>query len=83
MGSGSAGPIGAFCGIGNCEITFKEMKTPNVRKQIRILTQILRLTEKPGTVRAWVIGIIFPEFGEILGKLSELSNETENPTNYL
>ncbi len=46
----------------------------------KILTEILHLTEKVGGFRAMLIGFIFPEFTDILGKLVELSAECDrNP----
>jgi hypothetical protein len=47
----------------------KTMKT----KQIEILTRILNLAKRPGPIRAFFIGMLFPEFEKILGELAELS----------
>lgn len=38
-----------------------------------LLLEILHLTKKPSDFRAFFIGILFPEFGKIVGKLGELS----------
>lgn len=43
----------------------------------RILLDILRLTQKPGRFRTFLIGILFPEFEQIVGKLSDLSTHVE------
>jgi len=49
-------------------------------KQLRIqlLKDILALTNKPGNLRAFLIGLLFPEFAQICAKLAELSGDIEN-----
>lgn len=48
------------------------------QERLRILTEILRLVNRPCGFRAVVIGLIFPEMDGILTKLSELSSDIEN-----
>lgn len=50
--------------------------------QILILTRILAETKKPGAIRAFFIGLIFPEFQKILDGLSQISETVESPEKF-
>jgi hypothetical protein len=40
---------------------------------------ILKLTQRPGRIRAFLIGLIFPEFGDICGELANLCRMFKSP----
>lgn len=40
-----------------------------------ILRRILERTKKPGSIRCFLIALIFPEFHDIMGDLADLCEE--------
>ena len=43
------------------------------------MEKILRRTQKPGVIRTFLIGLIFPEFSEICGDLADLCRMFKSP----
>lgn len=50
----------------------------NKQKLIGLLTDILMLDRKLGSMRVFIVGLVFPEYRDILGKLADISREVES-----